>query len=204
MSKHLENASTGWSNYETWCVSQWLPTDEATWEAFRENVRRLVAKHKSEPGEYGPITCSQRRIVKSRLAGELRRLVEQLGYTDLPGIYCDLLDSALARVNWPEIVDYFLRYPFRSSQDGTLRPLFEVGLVFTAPAAQAALTPDDVQTALDRHSRGDWSARHHRPPPEPASNVYGQTGPVHLRIADWQEVLGHYHRGSLTDQRPFG
>lgn len=156
MSKQLKNAATGWSNYETWCVSQWLPTDDAIWDAFRDSVRRLLAEHKREPGEYGPIACWQRRCLKFQLVRDLRQVVEQLGYTDLPGIYCDLLDSALARVNWPEIVDYFLRYPFRSSQDGTLRPLFEVGLVITAPAAQAALTPDDVQTALDRHSRGDW------------------------------------------------
>ena len=156
MSKNLKDAATGWSNYETWCVSQWLPTDDATWDAFRDSVRRLLAEHQREPGEYGPIACWQRRCLKFQLVRDLRQVVEQLGYTDLPGIYCDLLDSALARVNWPEIVDHFLRHPFRSILPGTLRPLFEVGHVFTAPAAQAALTPDDVQTALDRHTRGEW------------------------------------------------
>src|SRR5262245_51373644 len=99
--KHKTHA--GWTNYETWCVSQWLPTDQSTWELFRDKMQQQVAERTAETSRLGRFSVSARRRLKFYLAKHLRDAVEGLGYTDLPLIFADLLESGLARVNWPEI-----------------------------------------------------------------------------------------------------
>lgn len=161
MSGEKRKTHLGWTNYETWCVSQWLPTDQSTWENFREQMHRQVAKCSTKNNQLGQFSTSARSTLRFRLAKRLRGTVEGLGYTDLPLIYWDLLEAALARVNWPEVVEHFLANPFpnvarrRPPVDGS-GPLFEAGQIVTGPAAQATLTQEDMQTALARHVRGDW------------------------------------------------
>lgn len=162
MSQDKRQTHLGWTNYETWCVSQWLPTDQSTWETFREQMRREVAKCAANGDQRGHSSTSTRSMLRFRLAKRLRVAVERLDYTDLPLIYCDLLESALTSVNWPEVVEYFLANPFPNAAHRSPQPvagsgpLFDAGRIATAPAAQAALTREDVQAALARHVQGDW------------------------------------------------
>lgn len=162
MSNESRQTPQDWANYETWCVSQWLPTDEAVWDGFREQLRRLAAKRTSSSDESNQSLASNRGRQKFQLAKQLREAVSRLGYMELPLIYCDLLESALARVNWLEIVEHFLGHPFpkqlrrNAAPHDALVPVFEAGRVFVGSAAQAALTAEDIKPALTRHVQGDW------------------------------------------------
>jgi hypothetical protein len=152
----------GWTNYETWCVSQWLPEEQATWEAFSEEMRHQLAKLTANRGEHPQPAVVKRSTAKYYLASQLREAVEGLGYTDIPGVYCDLLHAALSRVNWPEVVEHFLVNPFpniarlHETTGRASGQLFDAGDVVTAPAAKAVLTADIVQSSVARHVQGDW------------------------------------------------
>jgi hypothetical protein len=152
----------GWTNYETWCVSQWLPEEHATWEVFREQMRHQLAQRTASRGQHPLPAVAARSTAKYYLASQLREAVEGLGYTDLPGVYCDLLHAAMARVNWPEVVEYFLVNPFPpiarlvEAGEHASSQLFDAGDVITAPAAQSVLTAEIVQSSVARHVRGDW------------------------------------------------
>jgi hypothetical protein len=162
MSDDQQKTKSGWSNFETWCVSQWLPSDEATWDGFREQLRQLAAGRTSASDESGHAAAANRRRQKFQLAKQLRDAVSRLGYMELPLVYCDLLEAALVRVNWLEIVEHFLGHPFPKqlrrtvTPDDPLLPLFEPGRVFVGPAAQTGLTAEDIKPALSRHVQGDW------------------------------------------------
>ena len=84
-------AYQGWTNYETWAVSLWLDNDEGLYHEARELAHRVRGKHKLYD-----------------LANALERLVEDnapdLGAT----LYGDLLNHAMARVNWREIAEHLL------------------------------------------------------------------------------------------------
>ena len=106
-----------------------------------------------------------------------------------PDVYGDLLDSALSEVNWYEIAAAFLEEfepepdpedeptdeaeeepagseaPTQEQDTGPKGPRFDLGRVVSTPGALAAVTREDIATALARHHRGDW----------------GDVGPV-----DWQ------------------
>jgi hypothetical protein len=162
VTKNKSKSHLGWTNYETWCVSQWLPEEHATWEAFREQMRHQLAQQTASRGQHPLPAVAARSTAKYCLASQLREAVEGLGYTDLPGVYCDLLHAAVARVNWPEVVEHFLVNPFPhiASLVEAAGPepcqLFEAGEVITAPAAKTVLTATIVESSVARHVRGDW------------------------------------------------
>jgi hypothetical protein len=77
----------GWSNRETWLASLWLNNDQGSYELLT-TVLRL-------------------NIPSFRKAERLRSLFEDQMY-DLPleaSLWCDLLGTALARVNWLEVIE---------------------------------------------------------------------------------------------------
>lgn len=162
MSEDKQRTNSGWTNFETWCVSEWLPTDGAVWNGFREQLRRMAAMRAASGDESGQSAAANRRRQKFQLAKQLRDNVSGLGYMELPLIYCDLLESALGRVNWLEIVEHFLGHPFpkqlrpTAAPDDTLMPGLETGRLFTGPAAQIGLTAEEIKIALARHVQGDW------------------------------------------------
>ena len=162
MSEDKQCTNSGWTNFETWCVSEWLPTDGTVWNGFREQLRRMATMRAASSDESRQSAAANRRRQKFHLAKQLRDNVSGLGYMELPLIYCDLLESALSRVNWLEIVEHFLGHPFpkqllsTAGPDDTLMPVLEAGRVFTGPAAQTVLTADEIKTALTRHVQGDW------------------------------------------------
>lgn len=44
----------------------------------------------------------------------------------------------------------------RGRGEGARAPLFSLGRTVATPAALAALTAEDIETAIHRHVRGDW------------------------------------------------
>jgi hypothetical protein len=125
-------------------------------------MRQQLAKQSANRWQHPLPAVAMRSTAKYHLASQLREAVEGLGYTDLPGVYCDLLYAGLARVNWPEVVEYFLVNPFPPVArlgEATSRAscqLFDAGDVTIAPAAKAVLTVDIVQSSVARHVQGDW------------------------------------------------
>lgn len=79
------DAYNGWTNRETWLVSLWLLNEEGTYT----EARRLATL--PEPD------------------GELKEYVEQLiaDEYDKSSMLTDLINSALARVDWREIAASF-------------------------------------------------------------------------------------------------
>lgn len=72
----------GWTNRETWLVNLWLTNDEATYNDVREGLTELNGFEAQE---------------------WLEGYVDDM-HDNVTGMIADLLNTALSRVNWPEIV----------------------------------------------------------------------------------------------------
>jgi hypothetical protein len=71
----------GWTNYETWLVALWIDNDEGTYTHWRHEAKRLQPH---------------------AAAGALKQAHED-GFEETVGLYADLINAALSRVNWIEI-----------------------------------------------------------------------------------------------------
>ncbi len=81
-------------------------------------------------------------------------------------LYTDLLQAALAEVNWHEIAGSWLDdfSPETESEEPTVagptapnvEPLFTLGRTVITPGALEAIAGDEVAAAMSRHQRGDW------------------------------------------------
>lgn len=77
----------GWTNRETWLVNLWLTNDEATYASAREAV-------------------SREGVNLYRSGQALHDIVDEL-VGEQTGFVADLINAALARVNWREIAESF-------------------------------------------------------------------------------------------------
>lgn len=74
----------GWSNYETWLVALWLNNDQESYALLQEIRSPQVSEyHKSE---------------------RIEELVREFYLGDEGGMTADLVNAALGRVDWLEIV----------------------------------------------------------------------------------------------------
>ncbi len=74
-----------WTNYQTWLVFSWLTSKDRDCSYWTNKARDFD---------------------ESDLSNQLRNAVKSEA-PDLPGLYSDLLDSALSEVNWLEIARAF-------------------------------------------------------------------------------------------------
>ena len=80
------NEYNGYSNYQTWCVSLWLDNEQYTYESIRDAAKITTTK-------YG-------------LAAFIREYVNaEHPLADQASMFTDLLDHALANVNYEEIAE---------------------------------------------------------------------------------------------------
>lgn len=78
----------GYTNRETWVVCLWLNNDESTQRYFREMCAGLS---RFEAADW----------IRDNLS-------ETFDSVDLGGLMADLLGTAVARVDWPEVADSLL------------------------------------------------------------------------------------------------
>ncbi len=103
-----DNKYNGWTNFETWVVSLWLDNEKASYDYWREeaNHHRREAPNCSQVIE-GIWTAEE--AAKINLAGELKEeITDGTPVTSQTSVYSDLLNAALAEVNWYEIAENML------------------------------------------------------------------------------------------------
>jgi len=85
----------GWTNYETWCVNLWLTNEDTRWldELADEMLGELD----------GDVVAAV-----AELADYLAEQHDEAVPPEVTGVFADLLGSALRRVNWHEIAQYFI------------------------------------------------------------------------------------------------
>ena len=83
----------GWSNYETWVVKLWLDNEEGSYHYWREQTQELWFSTRQDKDD------------------TIRELAQQLksehesNTPETVGVYADLLNAALAEVDWHEIAE---------------------------------------------------------------------------------------------------
>lgn len=87
----------GWANYETWVTALWIDNDQNS-HNYRHELAHLVRKEHKEKRDR--INC---------LATSLSDWIEEMNpLADQANLFCDLLNAALAEVDWHEIAENFL------------------------------------------------------------------------------------------------
>ena len=81
-----ESGYQGWSNYETWAVALWIDNEESNQDYWNARATEICSAH--------PILD---------LADELKEAFEEGNPLEEAGVYRDLLNSALGKVDWYEI-----------------------------------------------------------------------------------------------------
>ncbi len=79
----------GWTNYETWCVSLWIDSEQFAQEYWRDTAKACTS------------TAALAEMLK-----------EKIGDHDCPDLgaclYRDLLHASLGEVNWHEIAEHLM------------------------------------------------------------------------------------------------
>ncbi len=86
-----EKGYNGWSNYETWNVKLWIDNEEVSYEHWRERAEEC------RDDADGDLDAA-----RQSLADELESHYDEFAPTTR-GVYADLLNHALGRVDWHEI-----------------------------------------------------------------------------------------------------
>ena len=87
----------GWRNYETWVVLLWIDNERGTYGYWRDAAREALRDAEPTP----PLT--RREMAHPALAARLQDEVEVSAPCPGAGPYADLLDAALAEVDWHEL-----------------------------------------------------------------------------------------------------
>lgn len=90
----------GWTNRATWCVKLWMDNEQPTQEHFQG-----LAKSALENAEPTEIFTKEQSATYS-LSETIKAEHEEMAEAWMPsqaGVFSDLLNGALASVNWDEI-----------------------------------------------------------------------------------------------------
>jgi len=87
----------GWTNYETWLVKLWMDNEEGSYRFFQEQAEQVC---KDDPDEE-----DNDRI---RTLAEIIQTSHEESLPKLEGFAADLINGALAEVNWEEIANSLL------------------------------------------------------------------------------------------------
>ena len=102
-----EQGYNGWANYETWCVNLWLSNDEPLYRETLERTREAMDAAEADQIEHP--YWDEAQCLRFGVADALKLWVCDDLAPDLGASFAaDLLNSALASVNWEEIADSWL------------------------------------------------------------------------------------------------
>lgn len=161
----MDTKYNGWTNYETWCVNLWLTNEESTYRQWSEEARRHLAEapESQRVREWG---YSIHDAASYTLAEQLRKEVEDGAVINAASLYSELLNAALAEVNWNEIAASWLDESCPETAESepvdetptapAAEPLFSRGRTVVTPAALDAIPDEEIALAIARHERGDW------------------------------------------------
>ena len=97
-----DNTYNGWTNYETWAVALWINNEQASYHYWRNEARR----HRQQASDCQQVAegfWTPESAAQYGLADQLKDEFEENAPIEDAGVYADLLDGALAEVNWQEI-----------------------------------------------------------------------------------------------------
>lgn len=83
---------SGWSNYETWCLNQWIENEEGSYHYWQERTAE-IAEDSNHP--------------RADLADALKEEVEELA-PPLEGMFADLMSAAIGKIDFHEIAEAWL------------------------------------------------------------------------------------------------
>ena len=82
----LEGGASGWKNYATWCVNEWVSQEESDYDALMDLV--------DDPD-----------LDRDQKAVSLKSTVEEMNpLFEVPSLWGDLIAAALQEVDWLEII----------------------------------------------------------------------------------------------------
>ena len=87
----------GWKNYETWVVMLWIDNARGTYGYWRDAARESLRNAEPTP----PLT--RRESALFALSARLKDETEETAPSLDAGMYSDMLNAALAEVEWHEI-----------------------------------------------------------------------------------------------------
>jgi hypothetical protein len=104
--KRVENGNkfNGFANYETWAVSLWLSNEYASYQRWRMACRQELAKARNRETFRTPA----REMAALELAKRLKEDIEDAAPDLSCSVYADLLQAALAEVDWYELATNLL------------------------------------------------------------------------------------------------
>lgn len=167
----------GYENYQTWCVAMWLDNEQPSLAFWHEQAKRCIAAAATS-SNVAEGYCTEHQAAKYLLADRLRESFYDANPLTQPGVWSDLLTTALCEVSWNDLADAILydvaTLPAIASADvqpqpgGAARSLplaidlaatrFSLGFLGATPGALAAVSTAEMTAALARHVRGDWGA----------------------------------------------
>jgi hypothetical protein len=99
----------GWTNYETWLVNLWMDNEENTQAAVTDMARQALADNtESEINEAGEdVATTDKDQAISDLANQLEAMHDDAlaDIMGVIGVFKDLLQGSLGRVDWREIAE---------------------------------------------------------------------------------------------------
>ena len=102
-----EERYNGWTNYETWAVSLWIDNDQASHVYWRQETARQ-AREAADCEMVRDAVWTASEAARFNLAEQLKDEIADASPSMEPSLYSDLLQAALATVNWPEIAEDIL------------------------------------------------------------------------------------------------
>lgn len=109
----MADTYNGYTNFETWLVALWMDNNKPSQEEWQEEARAALETAREDLESVSDVPFDEERV-RSDAAYILARLMkDSIGSEErpeLPGLYGDLLSSALSVVNWYEIARNCIAY----------------------------------------------------------------------------------------------